>query len=323
MWPFSHKICFGNLILEDHRISRKLFSDVQEETPVFVFAHCLILSPLKRSWLRLLCTLPSDVSICWWDPLPQSLLFPRSFRVSFHRTYDPEPLSSSLPFAGVSVLYLCLSCSGELTAGHSTPSMASEELSRELPHLSLSAGNIMLTATKDTVSIVCGNGLIAEQWVQLGVPRSPRAFSATLLSTQSANSMYWCLGFLHLGAGRCPSSYWTSSSSCQPISSACPGPSVWQHNLLVYRQFLKIWNHQHEGTLCTIIQIINEMLKRIRPSIHPWGTPPLTCLQIDFVPLITTLCARLFYQFSASLTVCLSGQHFIGWGSCRGQLKKP
>lgn len=82
--------------------------------------------------------------------------------------------------------------------------MASEELSRELPHLSLSAGNIMLTATKDTVSIVCGNGLIAEQWVQLGVPRSPRAFSATLLSTQSANSMYWCLGFLHLGGRTLP-----------------------------------------------------------------------------------------------------------------------
>lgn len=157
-------------------------------------------------------------------------------------------------------------------------------------------------------------------WVSQGVP-GPFLPRCCPLSQQTACTGAW--GFCTLGAGRCPSSYWTSSSSCQPISSACPGPFVWQHNLLVYRQFLKIWNHQHEGTLCTIIQIINEMLKRIRPSIHPWGTPPLTCLQIDFVPLITTLCARLFYQFSASLTVCLSGQHFIGWGSCRGQLKKP
>ena len=54
-----------------------------------------------------------------------------------------------------------------------------------------------------------------------------------------------------------------------------------------------------------------KMLNRIGPSIKPWGTPQVTGLQWDFVPLITTLWTRLFSHFSVHLTVCSISPYFI------------
>ena len=50
-------------------------------------------------------------------------------------------------------------------------------------------------------------------------------------------------------------------------------------------------------------------LSRTGPSIGPWGTPLVTDLQLHFVPLITTLWAWSFSQFSTHLTVCLSSPY--------------
>ena len=48
----------------------------------------------------------------------------------------------------------------------------------------------------------------------------------------------------------------------------------------------------------TVMMSLMEMLSRTGPSIDPWGTLVVTGLQLDFVPLITTLWAWPFRQFS-------------------------
>ncbi|KAK4806792.1 hypothetical protein QYF61_005588 [Mycteria americana] len=56
-----------------------------------------------------------------------------------------------------------------------------------------------------------------------------------------------------------------------------------------------------------------KMLNRTGPSIDPWATPLVTGIQLDFVPLIATLWAQPFSQFSIHLTVCSSSPYFISF----------
>lgn len=54
-----------------------------------------------------------------------------------------------------------------------------------------------------------------------------------------------------------------------------------------------------------------KMLNSIGPSIEQQCTPLLTCLQLDFVLLITAPCAHSFGQFSIHLTFHLPNLYFI------------
>jgi len=70
-----------------------------------------------------------------------------------------------------------------------------------------------------------------------------------------------------------------------------------------------------KGTLCPIIQIIDEVVKqdwsqRYRPPVY---CTSLIGLQIDFVPQITTLWAWPFIQFSIQLPLCSSSPYFISF----------
>jgi len=54
-----------------------------------------------------------------------------------------------------------------------------------------------------------------------------------------------------------------------------------------------------------------KILNSVGCSIHLWGTPLVTGLQLDFILLITTLRAQLFKQFSIHLTVQPIHQHLL------------
>jgi len=53
------------------------------------------------------------------------------------------------------------------------------------------------------------------------------------------------------------------------------------------------------------------MLNRTGPGIEPCGATLVTGLQLDFVPLMTTLPAQQFSRFAVTLTVHSSGVYFI------------
>lgn len=55
---------------------------------------------------------------------------------------------------------------------------------------------------------------------------------------------------------------------------------------------------------------IMKKLNRMGPSIEPWGTLLIIDLQLDLVPLTTTLWAWLFSQVLINLTVCSSRPYF-------------
>ncbi|KAK4831590.1 hypothetical protein QYF61_018350 [Mycteria americana] len=65
-----------------------------------------------------------------------------------------------------------------------------------------------------------------------------------------------------------------------------------------------------EGTLCPSSRSLMKMLNRMRPNIDPWATPLVTGLQLDFMPLTTTLWAWPFSQFSVHLTIASSSPYF-------------
>jgi len=47
-----------------------------------------------------------------------------------------------------------------------------------------------------------------------------------------------------------------------------------------------------------------DTLNSITASVEPWGELLVTGLRLNFVPLVTTLWAQLFSQYSIHLTVC-------------------
>lgn len=68
--------------------------------------------------------------------------------------------------------------------------------------------------------------------------RISSTFPDILLFSQPA--LHLCTGIFFLGVGLSTSFSWASWASCQPVSSACWGSSEWQHNHLVYPQFLPL-----------------------------------------------------------------------------------
>ncbi|GAB0181629.1 hypothetical protein GRJ2_000628200 [Grus japonensis] len=83
---------------------------------------------------------------------------------------------------------------------------------------------------------------------------------------------------------------------------------------------MTLWCIIHFSRFCVISKLaglhsapssrsLMKILNRTGPSIDPWTTPLVTGLQLDFVPLITTLWAWPFSRFSIHLIVCLSSPY--------------
>lgn len=104
--------------------------------------------------------------------------------------------------------------------------------------------------------------------------RTPRLFSAKLLSIQSASSLCW--GYYFPGAGFCSSFCSTSWDFWQCISPACQGPYGWQHNPPVYQLLLPLLCCLQTCILCPSIEVINEDVEQskpwhwLAPGAHHW-----------------------------------------------------
>ena len=150
------------------------------------------------------------------------------------------------------------------------------------------AGNTLSSAAQDTIDLFATRALC---WLLFKLV-STRTFSAKLFSTWAAAAYAGAWGCYSPGAGLFTSRCWNSWGSCQPISPACHGPPGCQHNPLAYQPLLPLM----------------KILNRIGPLMDPWGTLLLTGVQLDFVPLITTLWAQPFSQF---LVHCLLIQSIL------------
>lgn len=160
------------------------------------------------------------------------------------------------------------------------------------------------------------SGFLAERahcWLMFSLLATsiPKPFSPKLLPSCLCPSLCWYLG---LSLPRCilgTSSCWTSWGSCWPVSPACQGSCGWQKDQRFMSHFSQFGvTCKPESTLCFTIQIINGNVKKVHPAAVLWVTPLVICLQLDFLPLVTTLWVQpeQFRQFSIHLTVCRSRQ---------------
>ena len=83
----------------------------------------------------------------------------------------------------------------------------------------------------------------AHSWLMVNLVsiRTPRSFSAKLLSSWSAPACPGAWGSSSPEAGRGISLRWTSQGSCRPVSPTCWSPSEWHHNQLAYQSLLFIY----------------------------------------------------------------------------------
>ena len=195
-----------------------------------------------------------------------------SLSLLFSRLSSPSSLSHSshnrcsrtlIILAGLNSVHPCLSWTGEPGTGHYSRS----------GHISSKqkGGSSSLTGQQQSSQCSPGYRQSSLPWrhsVCSGStwcpPGSPRVFSIMLLSSHLAPSLDWWL-FLH----RCRTLQSTLLSfmkflvDCWIISPARWGPSGWWHGCLVCRPHLPVLYHLQiaEGTLCPIIQVINEEVK--------------------------------------------------------------
>lgn len=124
----------------------------------------------------------------------------------------------------------------------------------------------------------------------LASTRTPRSFSSCLLSSTS-----WCLRLflprrraLHFPVElhEVPLGPFVRPVAVSPAGST----ALW--HISRSSQFRVI-----SKLSATSSRPLMKTLNRTRPSVDPWGAALVTGLQLDFVPLITTLWAQLFSQF--------------------------
>lgn len=89
-----------------------------------------------------------------------------------------------------------------------------------------------------------------------------------------------------------------------PLCPDCQGPSPWQHNPLAHQPLLPDFTSPTnfpEVHSASSSRSLMKMWNSASPSMDPWGTPLVTRLQLDLIPLITALWAGLFSFKSISL----------------------
>ena len=161
--------------------------------------------------------------------------------------------------------------------------------------------------------------------VNLSSTRTPRFLSAELLSSRSIPSLYWCMGLflprcrtLHLpllNLIRFLSAQLSSLSRCHWMA-AQPAWCIYHSS-----QFCVISKLGEVHSNSSSRSLMNK-LNKTGPSTDPWGTPLVTSLQLDSVPLMTTLWVLPFSQFSIHCTDHSSSPQFLSfprrmlWETC-------
>lgn len=104
--------------------------------------------------------------------------------------------------------------------------------------------------------------------------KTPKSFSAGLVSMSSFPILYSCLGLTwvhHLPSG-----------SCRPTSQVCPCSSGW-HLILLFCQL-------HCSASCHLhVYVIDKDVKEHNSQERPRGTPLMNGLHLDIEPLTTNL----------------------------------
>ena len=110
----------------------------------------------------------------------------------------------------------------------------------------------------------------AYRWlmVYLESTRTPRCFSAEMLSSWSSPILYWCLELFLPGCRTLCFLLMNFMKFLLAYYSAFWHPSECQCNQLVYQPLLPVYViiKLAEGALCPIIQVINEVVKRYWPQ---------------------------------------------------------
>lgn len=71
-------------------------------------------------------------------------------------------------------------------------------------------------------------------------------------------------------------------SRCLWMAAWCSGVPATPPSLVLWANWLRLCSVQSP-------RLLIKMFNRVEPNIEPWGTPLVTGLQLDFMPLITTL----------------------------------
>lgn len=117
-------------------------------------------------------------------------------------------------------------------------------------------------------------------------------------------------GYYSPDARLCISFCCTSWVFPQPKSPACP--SERQHNHLVNQPLPVLHRLQtHWGCTVPLYRTFMKVRGTTCSSVNPCGTPLVACLQLDLVPLITTLWTLLVSQFSIHHIVYLPNLYLV------------
>ena len=172
-------------------------------------------------------------------------------------------------------------------------------------HLPQPAGNTSPNAGLDTISFLCCKDTLLAP-VHPGVLHVPTSFFTKLLSSWVATS--WCLGLffprcrtLHislLNFMKFLSAHFSSLSRSLWMAAQLCGVLVTCPSFVSSANLVRLHSVPSSRSLMKV-------LNRTGPSIYSWGPLLVTGLQLDFVPLITTLWAWPFSQFSIHVSVCM------------------
>lgn len=172
--------------------------------------------------------------------MPSSILFSRlNSSLSFSSCSKcSKPLNIIVDLQWPCTSMCLLSWRGHQWAEYSRS--VSPGLSRGNGHPSQPAGNFYIIQSRMLLTFFAAR---THCWFMSSLPtKFPRAFSAKLLSSWfSAFTAEWGYSSSGVGLGTCIC--WASWDSCSHVSSACQGPSEWQHNPQVYQTLLPVLYH--------------------------------------------------------------------------------
>ena len=156
--------------------SEKVFPDVQRESSVFWCVHTAS-GPPRHHWkvAGSVFSAPSLQEFIYIDEIPLSLLFSRLNSPSSLSLPSHEMLKSLNHLCGplLDSLCPCLSCTGELITGPSTPAVAPKVLNKGVGNVPWPAGNTSANEAQAVVGLLCSEGTLPA-YVQLGVQQVPQ-----------------------------------------------------------------------------------------------------------------------------------------------------
>jgi len=159
--------------------------------------------------------------------------------------------------------------------GHTIPYVTSPGQGRGAGSPSSTCWPFFFNVLLDTMGLLATK---AHCWLTANLlsTRTPRSFSAELLSSRSSPNLYWCMRLLLL---KCKTLHWALVKLQVP---SCP---TLQTALVLFNSSTAFWCVSHSSQLPIISKLtecglfvpssrlLMKMLNKTGPSTDPWGTP--------------------------------------------------